>query len=144
MAGKQSQKTQGDTTGRAKEQAEREAAEQQRERQQEMTMVTQQRAEMDRTGVFDPVSGEVIAENDDEVGEDAIIVGDEPPAEIEDLGVEVVDDDDTEKQVVWRSNGDYPQVTIGVGNTFDFEAGKRYKTSLAVYNHMEEKGCVWH
>ena len=59
--------------------------------------------------------------------------------EIVDQGVEVAEAD----EVVWRSNGDYPNVTIGF-ETYHFEAGKKYKTSRNVYLHLEEKGCVWH
>lgn len=142
MAQDKQQKPQGDMTGRAKQRAEKEAAETERERQDELTMVTQRRAETDRTGIHDPVTGELIAENDDEIEDDVTIIGDEDG--IEDFGVQTLDEDADEKMVVWRPNGDYPNVTVGVGNTYNFEQGKKVKTPVSVYLHMEEKGCVWH
>lgn len=43
-----------------------------------------------------------------------------------------------------RVNVDLTEVTIGQGNTYDFFRGQTYTVPTSVYNHLEEKGCVWH
>lgn len=43
-----------------------------------------------------------------------------------------------------RVNANLEAVTIGVGNTFDFEEGRKYRVPKAVADHLEEKHYVWH
>ena len=45
---------------------------------------------------------------------------------------------------VMRVNTDLEDVTIGQGNHFTFREGVRYKVPAMVYDHLEEKGYVWH
>ncbi len=49
-----------------------------------------------------------------------------------------------EPEVVIRVNTDLKQVTIGVGNEYDFERGKRYRVPRHVALHLEERGYVYH
>lgn len=43
-----------------------------------------------------------------------------------------------------RVNTDLEEVTIGAGTNFSFKEGQRYKVPQHVYDHLEEKGYVWH
>jgi hypothetical protein len=43
-----------------------------------------------------------------------------------------------------RVNTDLESVTIGRGNHWDFETGREYVVPAYVYDHLEEKGYVWH
>jgi hypothetical protein len=43
-----------------------------------------------------------------------------------------------------RVNTDLEQVTIGHGREFTFEQGQYYKVPAYVYDHLDEKGFVWH
>lgn len=45
---------------------------------------------------------------------------------------------------VMRVNTDLEDVTIGKDNHFTFREGVRYKVPTAVYNHLDEKGYVYH
>ena len=38
---------------------------------------------------------------------------------------------------------DLEQVTVGVGNNYDFKVGQKYKVPTNVANHLREKGYVW-
>ena len=44
----------------------------------------------------------------------------------------------------FRVNTTLENVTIGKDNHYTFEEGRRYKAPLSVYNHLEEKGLIWH
>jgi len=43
-----------------------------------------------------------------------------------------------------RVNTDLEQVTIGHGNNYDFYRGQTYTVPVEVYNHLDERGLVWH
>ena len=58
--------------------------------------------------------------------------------EIEDLGVSLADD-----AVVVRVAEDLEMMTIGAGNHYSFQAGKKYKVSQAVATHLKEKGYLY-
>ena len=49
------------------------------------------------------------------------------------------EDDDT---VVIRVVQDIESMTLGVGNTYNFKAGQKYKVTKAVAKHLEEKGYL--
>ena len=46
--------------------------------------------------------------------------------------------------VEFRVNESVPQVTVGHGNTFDLVEGQKYKAPKYVYDHLEEKGLIYH
>lgn len=58
--------------------------------------------------------------------------------EVEDLGVSLADD-----SVVVRVAEDLEMMTIGAGNHYSFQAGKKYKVSQAVATHLREKGYLY-
>ncbi|MEU4534277.1 hypothetical protein AB0G15_05335 [Streptosporangium sp. NPDC023825] len=43
-----------------------------------------------------------------------------------------------------RVNVDLEDVTIGQGTNYNFYRGQTYTVPTHVYQHLEEKGCVWH
>jgi len=46
--------------------------------------------------------------------------------------------------VKMRVNTDLEDVTIGQGNNFTFYRNRIYTVPKWVYNHLDEKGLVWH
>lgn len=58
--------------------------------------------------------------------------------------IEVTDVDVKEEIVTFRVNETLDMVTIGHGNHYDFEQGREYKAPKHIYDHLEEKGLVWH
>jgi predicted dinucleotide-binding enzyme len=58
--------------------------------------------------------------------------------EVEDLGVSLADD-----SVVVRVAEDLEMMTIGAGNHYSFQAGKKYKVTQQVANHLKEKGYLY-
>ena len=58
--------------------------------------------------------------------------------EVEDLGVSLADD-----SVVVRVAEDIEMMTIGVGNHYSFQTGKKYKVSKEVAAHLKEKGYLY-
>lgn len=58
--------------------------------------------------------------------------------------IEVRDVDLGEEIVTFRVNEDLDKVTIGQGNTYDFEEGRKYRGPRRVRDHLEEKGLIWH
>ena len=57
--------------------------------------------------------------------------------EVESVGVSLADD-----SVVIRVAEDIQQMTLGAGNTYDFQRGKKYKVSKQVANHLKELGYL--
>jgi hypothetical protein len=58
--------------------------------------------------------------------------------------IEVHDVDVAEEIVTFRVNETLEAVTIGHGNTYDFEEGREYRAPRRIYKHLEEKGLIWH
>lgn len=56
--------------------------------------------------------------------------------------VEQVTIADRHDAVLVRANVDMEQVTIGVGNHFDFEAGRKYRLPFNAARHLAENGHV--
>jgi len=68
---------------------------------------------------------------------------------VPDIVVEDVVEDDApievgSDMVKLRVNTDLEDVTIGQGNTFTFYRNKIYTVPKWVYDHLDEKGYVWH
>jgi hypothetical protein len=60
-------------------------------------------------------------------------------------GVVIFDDVDVkEKLVKFKVREDLEAVTIGAGTFYNFEAGKTYNYPKYIYDHLEEKGMIWH
>lgn len=59
--------------------------------------------------------------------------------EVEEVGVSLAND-----FVVVRIAEDIEDMTFGVGNNYSFKGGSKYRITRALYEHLEEKGLVWH
>lgn len=110
-----------DFTGRERERLIKENAEAIKLREQEMSIITQVEDEKLATQVTDytEVQPTIIDS-------------------VESVGVAL-----NEEWEVIQVMEDLEQVTIGVGNHYDFKVGQKYKVTKDVANHLREKGYVW-
>jgi hypothetical protein len=111
-----------DVTGRQREEQLKAVAEQQAARAAEISMATVQQEYKDSTEVVDMTTPAVPTVID----------------EVESVGVSLADD-----HVVVRVAENITQMTLGAGNTYDFQAGKKYKVSKHVAQHLQEKGYLY-
>lgn len=111
-----------DATGRAAEAAAKKNADELKRRKDEISLAQQEEAELLETSVFDPKKP------------DEPIVLDE----IENVGVSVAND-----YVVIRTVTDIEQMTYGVGNTYDFKAGVKYRVPSDLATYLEQLGYIW-
>ena len=111
-----------DTTGRAAEKAAKENAKALKDRAEEISLVRQAEEISLKNDVFDPKQP------------DAPILIDE----IEEVGVSVNND-----FVVIRTIADIEDMTYGVGNSYTFKAGQKYKVSKDLAGYLERLGYVW-
>jgi hypothetical protein len=116
----------GDLTGKLKAELTAEHAQELEERAAQMTMATAS-----------------IQAGKDEVID---LTAPKPAPEVESVGdVEVSDVVTIEDDLVnFRVNTTLEQVTIGVGNNYDFVEGQQYRAPRWVYRHLDEKGVVFH
>ena len=111
-----------DATGRAAEQATKKNAEALKKRKEEISIATQLEAESLEKDVFDPKKP------------DAPLVLDE----IENVGVSTAGD-----MVVIRTITDIDDMSYGVGNTYTFKAGVKYRVSRSLADYLEQLGYIW-
>ena len=111
-----------DFTGRQREDMLKANAEAIAKRAEEMTIASQVEAERIETEVLDLTKGSVPTVID----------------EVESLGVTSADD----SQVI-RLAEDLEFVTVGVGNSYSFKAGQKYKVPRNVAAHLQEKGYLY-
>jgi hypothetical protein len=111
-----------DVTGRKREEQLKAVAEEQAARASEISMATRVQEIKDETEVTDltvnPAAPTIIDE-------------------VESVGVSLADDN-----VVVRVAETLEMMTFGAGNYYSFEAGKKYKVSKELANHLEEKGYL--
>lgn len=151
----------GDLTARTKAQLLEEHAKEQQVKAQRMAMIDAQAQER-KEGVIDltdPNGGEeqITAPDSVDLTADEVQALSEPKElntlpediesqfqedEVQPQEVDVVDP--SMRLVEFRVNESVPQVTIGVGNTFDLVEGQKYKAPKHVYDHLEEKGLIYH
>jgi hypothetical protein len=112
-----------DVTGRQREALLAANAEALAERANEISLATQTKAHKDETEVVD------LTKNP----EAPTIID-----EVESVGVSLADD-----QVVIRVAENLDMVTIGSGNHYSFQAGKKYKVAKHVAVHLQEKGYLY-
>jgi len=112
-----------DVTGRQREALLAANAEALAERANEISMATQARAHKDETEVVD------LTQNP----ENPTVID-----EVESVGVRLADD-----QVVIRVAENLDMVTIGAGNNYSFQVGKKYKVPKHVATHLQEKGYLY-
>lgn len=111
-----------DATGRAAETAAKKNAAELKKRKDEISIAAQIEAESLENDVFDPKHP------------DAPLVLDE----IENLGVSTAGD-----MVVIRTITDIEDMTYGVGNTFTFKAGVKYRVPSGLAAYLEQLGYIW-
>lgn len=158
----------GDFTGKQKEALAKKHAEEQQQRAGEMSMITAAQEQKKTREVVDytkpkaapaPDPGPIDLTGDgDEDGEgDELIDAIVAKATDEDAGPSAeeaqqrhpaaVAQQSTPVQVekassLVRARYDLPQVTIGHGNTYDFEEGRQYRVPPNVANHLAERALV--
>ena len=111
-----------DATGKAAETAAKKNAAELKKRKDEISIAAQIEAESLENDVFDPKNP------------DAPLVLDE----IENVGVSTAGD-----MVVIRTITDIEDMTYGVGNTFTFKAGVKYRVPAQLAGYLEELGYIW-
>jgi hypothetical protein len=111
-----------DATGKAAEQAAKKNAEALKKRKEEISIATQLESESLERDVFDPKKP------------DAPLVLDE----IENVGVSTAGD-----MVVIRTITDIDDMSYGVGNTYTFKAGVKYRVPKSLADYLEQLGYIW-
>ena len=111
-----------DATGRAAAAAAKKNAKAIQDRKDEISIAAQVEAESLEKDVFDPKHPE------------APLVLDE----IETVGVSTAND-----MVVIRTITDIDEMTYGVGNTYTFKAGVKYRVPSHLANYLEQLGYIW-
>ena len=111
-----------DATGRAAEQATKKNAEALKKRKDEISIANQIEAESLEKDVFDPKKP------------DAPLVLDE----IENIGVSTAND-----YVIIRTITDIEEMTYGVGNTYTFKQGVKYRVPSGLASYLEQLGYIW-
>jgi hypothetical protein len=111
-----------DATGKAAEQAAKKNAEALKKRKEEISIATHLEAESLEKDVFDPKKP------------DAPLVLDE----IENVGVSTAGD-----MVVIRTITDIDDMSYGVGNTYTFKAGVKYRVPKSLADYLEQLGYIW-
>ena len=111
-----------DATGKAAEQAAKKNAAELKKRKEEISIATQLETESLEKDVFDPKKP------------DAPLVLDE----IENVGVSTAGD-----MVIIRTITDIEDMSYGVGNTFTFKAGVKYRVPRSLADYLEQLGYIW-
>jgi len=111
-----------DATGRAAEAAAKKNAKALQDRKDEISIAAAIEAESLENNVFDPKKP------------DAPLVLDE----IENLGVSTAGD-----MVVIRTITDIDEMTHGVGITYSFKAGVKYRVPSSLASYLEDLGYIW-
>jgi hypothetical protein len=111
-----------DATGRAAEAAAKKNQAELKKRKDEISIAAQIEAESLEKDVFDPKNP------------DAPLVLDE----IENVGVGTAND-----MVVIRTITDIEDMTYGVGNTYTFKAGVKYRVPSGLAAYLEQLGYIW-
>lgn len=115
----------GDLTGKIKAEKAAEVQQEQKAKAKSMAMAT--------------------AALETEQNEEAVDLTPIPTVEITPEGeVEIVSVDASERVREFKVNSTLESVTIGYGNTYNFEQGVKYKAPQSVYDYLEEKGLIWH
>ena len=111
-----------DATGKAAEQATKKNAEALKKRKEEISIATQLETESLEKDVSDPKNP------------DGPLVLDE----IENVGVSTAGD-----MVIIRTITDIEDMSYGVGNTFTFKAGVKYRVPRSLADYLEQLGYIW-
>lgn len=129
----------GDYTGRLKAEGEAKAAAEREAQAQQLAMATvaaqpvnQEPIELETREIVTPDTSPVPTV----IGEDG------QPVAVD--GLEVTAVDVSEEKVKFRVNETLEQVTIGYGNTYDFQEGQEYLAPRRIRDYLDDKGFIWH
>ena len=111
-----------DATGLAAEKAAKANQAELRKRKDEISIAAQIEAESLENDIFDPKNPETPLVLDD----------------IEDVGVTVAND-----SVIIRTITDIEEMTYGVGNSYTFKAGVKYRVPKSLADYLEQLGYIW-
>lgn len=118
-----SRKSPADMTGRRKVQMADDNAEALRLREGEISLANAAAAEEKENGIIDLTE----------------------PRRVEVPVVEEVQDVEVEEPVrEFRVNTKIENMTVGVGNLYDFEEGRTYRAKKHIYDRLDKLGYVWH
>jgi hypothetical protein len=112
-----------DVTGKAAEKAAKARQKELADRQDEISLVRQAEAISLENDVFDPKNP------------DQPLVLDE----VEEVGVSLKDDG----MVIIRTTHDIEDMTFGVGNTYSFRQGVKYRVPRSLAAHLTRLGYTW-
>ena len=116
-------KKQNDFTGRQAAELAAEAAEEQKQKAEQMAMMTAQKEQEFSESVFDVTQTPAAPTVIDEVVE---------------VGVEMADD-----SIVVRVAEDVENMTYGYGNTYEFKAGGKYRVPKGVADRLQSLGLLY-
>ena len=116
-------KKQNDFTGRQAAELAAEAAEEQKQKAEQMAMMTAQKEQEFSDSVFDVTQTPAAPTVIDEVVE---------------VGVEMADD-----SIVVRVAEDVENMTYGYGNTYEFKAGGKYRVPKGVADRLQSLGLLY-
>jgi hypothetical protein len=116
-------KPSGDFTGRQAAALAKEAAEEKRQKAEQMAMITAQEQKEFEETVFD-----VTQQPDNPTIVDEVL----------ELGVELAED-----SIIVRVAEDVDNMTYGYGNTYHFKAGGKYKVPRGVADRLQELGLLY-
>ena len=158
-----------DFTDREKARLEDENDEERAEAEKRMALASERNAEVAQHGIHDPKTQELLEgpelvddEDDEESPEgalDAPRIAGPPPPEAQQrslvagtqqsdggMAVQLLEDEEEIEQEfkIGRVNTDLESVTFGHGNTFNFERGKKYRMPRDLYDHLDERGYIFH
>lgn len=111
-----------DHTGRAKEKAQKKNAEELAKRKDEITLAEAEEKVRLENEVFDPL-----------MPEEPLVLD-----EVQEVGVTLADN-----TVIIRTIVDIEEMTFGVGNTYTFKQGVKYKVPTHVADYLEQLGYIW-
>lgn len=141
-----------DVTGKQRERLAREYAEEQKRKASQISMVTagieEEKAEV--VDLTNPSTPTTAPPEDLEVEEDPVIArilaqgGEQVPGDQEVAAIQEMAPTEIETNPIHlvRCISDVQQATIGVGQHYSLEAGRKYKLPKSVAIHLEEKGYV--
>lgn len=112
-----------DATGIAVEKAAKARAKELAEREGEIALSRKAEADSLANDVFDPLHPDT-----------PLLID-----EVEEIGVSVKQDD----SVIIRATHDIDEMTLGVGQTYSFKQGVKYRVPRSVANHLARLGYTW-
>jgi hypothetical protein len=124
----------GDYTGRVAGRLKAQHAEELAQRSQQIGL-TDQGPVQEFDGVYDPKTQQLLDISEEQIERERYRPADDgyPAEEVMEVGPDFV---------VMRVNTAIEQMTYGVGTSYDFQPGKKYRVSPDLYQHLATRGLV--